>query len=398
MLGFASAEDLFISTEKQKLSPETVARLYGDSPSVSVSALERFASCPFRFFVERGLKVRERDELQLDVREQGSFQHAVLARFHEEATKNGREWRHLGPGEARALIAEIADDEIQAFRDGLLIANEQNRFTAENYKTNLQDFVEAAIRWFETNQFDPKLVEFAFGPGSELPGWRINLSNGKSILIQGRVDRIDVHRDANGESLCLIVDYKSGVKEPNRTLMYHGVQQQLTAYLIAVTEIAEIAALLGVKDLTPAGCFYVPLSARYETAKTRRDISPDKQTAQVAGYTHNGIFNHDYLMNLDSGARAGKKGQFKYWLTKNLKAHGNGINALDREKFEAQLDRSRSLIRDIGERIFEGDIEVYPYKGSGSIACSTCHMQPICRFDSWTQSYNRLTPPPKPQT
>src|SRR6202008_1383777 len=98
-------------------------------------------------------------------------------------------WRHLSVSEARALIAEIADDEIQTFRDGLLIANEQNRFTAENYKANLQEFIEAVIRWFETNDFDPKRVEFAFGPGSELPSWRINLRTGKSLLVHGRVDR-----------------------------------------------------------------------------------------------------------------------------------------------------------------------------------------------------------------
>ncbi len=395
-LGLSAESDSFAPAKEEKLSPETVARLYGKSLSVSVSALERFASCPFRFFLERGLKVRERDELQLDVREQGSFQHAVLARFHEEATKDGREWRQLSVAGARSLIAEIADEEIKTFRDGLLTANEQNRFTAENYKANLQEFIEAIIRWFETNHFDPKLVEFAFGQGSNLPGWKVELRNGKSILIHGRVDRIDVHRGSDGENLCVIIDYKSGVKEPNRTLMYHGIQQQLTAYLLAVTEVEEIASLLGVANLTAAGCFYVPLSARYEGAKTRRDISPDKQSARVAGYTHNGVFNHDYLRSLDSEARPGKRGQFKYWLTKNLKAHGNGINALDGEKFENQLERARTLIHEIGERIFNGDIEVHPFKSSGTTACNSCHMQPICRFDSWTQDYNRLTPPPKP--
>src|SRR5262249_31549735 len=155
---------------------ETVVQLYGDSLSVSVSALERFAACPFRFFVERGLKVRERDELQLDVREQGSFQHAVLARFHEEATRVRGAWRNLNVDEGRELVAKIADEEIETFRDGLLVANEQNRFTAENYKANLQEFIEAILRWFETNDFDPKRVEFAFGQGSDLPGWKLEFS------------------------------------------------------------------------------------------------------------------------------------------------------------------------------------------------------------------------------
>src|SRR5262249_7200147 len=102
LLGLIPDGELAASSNEEKFSPETIERLYGKSLSVSVSALERFASCPFRFFVERGLKVRERDKLQLDVREQGSFQHAVLARFHEEAAKNNREWRQLSVSDARA--------------------------------------------------------------------------------------------------------------------------------------------------------------------------------------------------------------------------------------------------------------------------------------------------------
>jgi ATP-dependent helicase/nuclease subunit B len=391
LLGITPEGQVSINPAAEKLSPETVTRLYGNSLSVSVSALERFASCPFRFFVERGLKVHERDELQLDVREQGSFQHEVLARFHAEATKDGRQWRDWSAAEARELIGRIADEIIEGFRNGLLVANEQNRFTAESYKASLQDFIEVLIGWFKTNKFDPTLVEFEFGAKSKLPGWKVELAGGKSIVIHGRVDRIDVYGD-----LCVIVDYKSGDKEPNRTLVHHGIQQQLTAYLVAVSQVPEIATSLGLEELKPAGCFYVPLGARYESAKTRRQIARDKESARTAAYTHNGLFSLDHLSAFDSDRGAEGPRQFKYKLKKEGKPYANQFNLLEGDKFRAQLEHAEELIRETGERIFEGEIAVRPYKKGAETACGNCKMLPICRFDSWTQSYNVLTPAPKP--
>ena len=56
----------------------------------SVSRLEEFASCPFRFFVRSGLRADERKVFELDARERGSFQHEVLKIFHE-AIDGGRQ-------------------------------------------------------------------------------------------------------------------------------------------------------------------------------------------------------------------------------------------------------------------------------------------------------------------
>ena len=55
---------------------------------------------------------------------------------------------------------------------GAAVYNEQNKFTGDNYKAALQDFIQVVIGWFETNQFDPELVEFAFGADSGEPAMR----------------------------------------------------------------------------------------------------------------------------------------------------------------------------------------------------------------------------------
>jgi ATP-dependent helicase/nuclease subunit B len=377
----------------EHLQPEIAERLYGPEIAISVSSLERFASCPFRFFVEQGLKIREREEFLLDVREKGSFQHAVLAKFHEEVTAEGRKWRQLSPLEAREKIGGIADREMEAFHDGLLIASGQNLFTAQNYKSALQDFIEVVIDWFNTNHFDPEQVEFGFGPDTPIPGWRIPLEHGHALMVRGRVDRIDLRRSEDGDTLCVIMDYKSGAQKPDRTLLHHGIQQQLPAYLLAMARVPEIATLFKVNQLVAAGCFLLPLTARYESAKNRTEVLGDAVRTRKTAYTHNGLFDVAHLGLLDADAADGGSGQFTYGLTANGVPRGNSFNALPSGQFTSILTRSEALIREFGEKIYAGEISVRPYKKGQSVACDICSLQAVCRFDPWTQEYNVLVAP-----
>ena len=64
--------------------------------------MEQFAACPFKFFVHSGLRAEERKRFELDVREQGTFQHDSLALFHQQLRAENRRWRKFDtPAEAR---------------------------------------------------------------------------------------------------------------------------------------------------------------------------------------------------------------------------------------------------------------------------------------------------------
>jgi ATP-dependent helicase/nuclease subunit B len=98
-----------VRADKQ-LSTVVVEALYGKMLATSVSRLEDFAACPFKFFIRSGLRAEERKQFELDVREQGSFQHEVLALFHRALMKEGKRWRDLTPREARERIARGASN------------------------------------------------------------------------------------------------------------------------------------------------------------------------------------------------------------------------------------------------------------------------------------------------
>jgi len=379
----------------ESLGRELAARLYGPVLETSVSRLEQFAMCPFRFFVNSGLQAEERKLFELDARQQGSFQHEVLARFHLELRQENKQWRDITPAEASERIGCIADQLIPHFAGGMLVATGQNRFVALAYRESLQRFIEAMVGWMKQYEFDPTAVETGFG-GKDglLPRWDIDLGDGHRIALRGRIDRVDLWRAPNrDEALCVVIDYKSSQRKLDPLLLAHGIQQQLPAYLNVLRRMPVPQSVFGVSRLIPAGVFYVNLRGRYESGANRTEVLEGKADAMRLAYVHEGLFDFDVLRKLDNrrGARFGD--QFDYRLTKSNKPYKNSHDALNSEEFLALLDHGEELLRDMGRRIYAGDVRVDPYKKAQETACDSCEYQSICRIDRWTHEFRVLRNP-----
>ena len=97
----------------------------------SVSRIEQFAACAFRYFVNSGLQAEERILFELDARQKGSFQHLALARIPLSSFKNeNKTWHDLSPTDARRRMAAICAALIPQFQAGLLAADAPSRFAA----------------------------------------------------------------------------------------------------------------------------------------------------------------------------------------------------------------------------------------------------------------------------
>jgi ATP-dependent helicase/nuclease subunit B len=377
---------------KERLEKKLALNLYGRELEVSISSMEKFAMCPFRFFLEKGLGLEERVEFELDAREQGSFQHEVLSRFHENLKKEGKLWRDIDADEAVARIKRIAEEVMESFRDGLLEATESNRFTAECYNKALQEFIRVVIGWFQSNDFNPEFVELPFGKDKKLPGWRIPLREGRALLIKGRIDRVDLHRQGD-TAHCVIFDYKSGLKKPDPLLLSKGIQGQMTGYLAALMSIPEVKQEFGARELLPAGCFLIPLRPSFGRAANRKEAFED-EGERARGYTHRGIFDWSCLQLFDSKNPAGS-GQFSYSVNKNGAPNKRTFSGLESGEFQAILGQTEELMREFGEEIYAGEMGIYPFRKGGQTACDTCHFPSICRFDPWKQIFIVLKKPEK---
>jgi len=374
---------------RENLTASVAARLYGPTLRTSVSRLEEFAQCPFRFFVRSGLRAEERKVFELDARERGSFQHEVLKRFHEGIIAGGKRWRDLTPQQARDLIGQIASELIEHYRSGLLNETAQSRFAARALTGALQDFVAVTISWLrEQNQFDPIASELDFG-SKESPqaAWEIALEDGRKLALTGRIDRVDLCRDANRDALVVVLDYKSSQKKLDAVFVEHGIQLQLLAYLNVLRHWKEPHPIFGADKLVPAGVFYINLRGQFENGSSRDEVLGGGDESQRIAYRHTGRFDTGALEQLDS-KRA--RDQFNYRLKNDGTLYAGSTEALPHAEFQKLLDRVEVQLREFGDAIYAGRANVDPYRKGQQKACEYCDYKPVCRIDPWTHKYRVL--------
>jgi len=382
------------ANQEVRLEPALAGDLYGPVLRTSVSRLERFGHCPFRHFVDSGLRVEERKRFELDVRQQGSFMHEVLKVFHEELEGEERKWRDLTPEEGARRIGRICDALTPQFEHGLLEARGHHRFLAAHFKASLQQFIQVVLGWMAQYEFDPVQVELGFGgEGDPLPAWELELEGGRRLALRGRMDRVDVWPDPSGNALwCVVMDYKSGSRKPDRLHMEHGLELQLTAYLNVLHQLPEAAALLGAAALEPAGVFYVGLRPNWERGKTRSAVVGSAETSLKDAYQHQGLFDLALRPHLDNRPGAASGDQFAYRLTKDGLPYANTFGCLGSETFRDLLDMQTTTLRRFGIRIYEGDVAIDPWKKGEKSACTHCDLASVCRIDPWTHAYRQLAP------
>ncbi len=381
-------------SQHRRLDPDLAQRLYGPVLHTSVSRLEAFAACPFKFFIHSGLHAEERQLFELDVREQGSFQHEVLALFHRQLCSEGKRWRDISPAEARKRIAAIAAALVMEFRGGLLQATQRSRFLGLVMSESLQDFAETLVGWMHCQyRFDPHEVELPFGEGDHCPAWPVDLGEGHRLELYGRIDRVDLCRPKPGEPvLCVVIDYKSSQKQLDPVLIAHGIQLQLLAYLAVLRRWPDPHRFFSTDKVLPAGVFYVNLRGQDSAESNRTDALAEPEQTRKLAYRHTGRFDIRALPFLDARPDATAGDQFNYRRTASGKLHANCREPMPGDKFAALLDAVEDNLRKMGRQIYAGSAAVAPFRKGSLTACAHCTYQPICRVDPWVQQFRFLSP------
>jgi len=169
----------------------------------SVSALETYLSCPFKFFAQHLLKLEEEpdDEEVMDPRRQGQFVHQVFEDFFREWQTSGR--RNITAGNldaARALFVTVVDralERLPAAEAGL----ERTRLLGSPAAAGLGEAV-LRMEAERPTAVVERLLE------QRLDGrFRIATANGdRTIALKGKADRIDLLADGTFR----LIDYKLG--------------------------------------------------------------------------------------------------------------------------------------------------------------------------------------------
>lgn len=175
----------------------------------SVSALETYVACPFKFFAQHLLRLDEEPEDSdvMNPRQQGAFVHEVFEVFFKR-------WGALGHGaitpalldEARQLFAEVVDAQIQTLPEaeaGL----ERTRLLGSSAAAGLGEAVMRMEAERPTPVVERLLEQRLDGPV------RLRTADGERVIqLKGKADRVDLLADGS----LRLIDYKLGWP-PQRT-------------------------------------------------------------------------------------------------------------------------------------------------------------------------------------
>jgi ATP-dependent helicase/nuclease subunit B len=207
---------------------------------ISASRLAVFARCGFQYLLECVLRLEPVEEPEerrrLDPLERGLTFHEVAERFLRERRDRG-ELPLRDTAEGRRRLAQIADECLDA-----LVQKSPPRFTVLWEKERAR-FQATMREWFQrelegASKAVPAHFELAFGVSREAaPGephlrepLSVDLGEGRTLRVSGKIDRIDRRPDGT----LVLRDYKTGrAPRDDGGLFRGGRQLQIPFYILA---------------------------------------------------------------------------------------------------------------------------------------------------------------------
>ena len=306
---------------------------------LSQSKIQAFVLCPYRYFSTYGLKLRERKDSQPNYADDGTFLHYVFEHFLRASLNGAGKLELPSPEEVEPLADRIIADYV----------GEVCPFPAESMDNRLLHIYARLRRLalkmlheilgeIRTGLFVPTYFEKGIGMREEdsLPPVRLTLANGSSVLLNGKIDRVDIYEN-DGKLYFRVVDYKSGKHTFSLDEVRSGMDIQLILYLFALS-----GAMPG---STPAG-------ATYLFASSEKGVTEIKRSGL--------LLDDDAVSSAINGS-----GDAPY--TK-------GLTKQTFEEMQQLQSEMQAAVRSVAERILSGEAQKTPSEK----ACAFCPVRADC--------------------
>lgn len=362
--------------ERGRLSPDAVRTLYGEKIRMSASRMDKVNTCHFAFFMQYGLKAKERRAAGLDAPEIGTFLHYLLENTAREAKKRGG-FSVLPPEEIHKIITEYIDRFAEEALGGLADKSARFRYLFRRLKKTACSIVDNVAAELAVSDFVPMAFELQFGPDGAVPAVSIE-AGGMGLTVGGKVDRVDGWMK-DGKLYLRVVDYKTGKKKFDFSEILHGVGVQMLLYLFALERQGLQAIGSGAEEIVPAGVEYLP--ARDAILSMDRNATEDQIAAAMEKeLKRSGLFlaNAEVLEAMEHGCT-----ETPCYLPLSIKKDGtiaDGVaTAAQLGKLSKYVDH---LLKEIAVEMGKGNIDADPnYQSESKNACTYCEFASACHFE-----------------
>lgn len=359
------------------LSDGAVQALYGKTLRLSSSKIDVLASCRFAYFLQYGLKAKERKQAKVDASLYGTFVHDVLERTTKQVQMEG--------GFAVVSlerVLELADGFMERYASEELAElwdSERAEYLFRRTFSEVRAVIRQLYEELSVCAFAPKWFELSFANHhADLPTVKI-VGKRMTAELEGKVDRADVWSDGTNVYV-RVVDYKTGKKSFDYTKIFYGIGMQMLLYLFALRRMGE--PLLSA-PLRPAGVLYFPARVERVSIPDKLDTEEMQKKRRASERRSGLLLEDDALLWAMEPSDVPRFLPFKYDKSGNRKG-----DLATREQLAALENFVFSKVAELADDLYSGALTPNPYADSGSDACKWCPYSEICRNrgeERWAQ-------------
>lgn len=370
-------EGIAYSNQAESVSRDKTMKLYGKPMYFSVSRLEKYSACPFSYFVQYGLKAKERRVYKLTSPDLGTFLHNALDEFARSLKMEDKSWEEVDKVYCEEATGIIVKNMLDKVPGSILNSSPKYRYLSGRLRRTLSTAIWIIARHIQRSSFTPEGYEESFGERGDYPPVKICLEDGEEINLVGRIDRVD-RMTMDDLDYIRIVDYKSGDRNLSLTDIYYGLQLQLLVYLDAVLQSVQEEK----SDILPAGILYFKIDD--PIIKAGGPLSDEEIEKEVMKRLRMKGFlldDPEVIKSMDNDLSAGGASDIIPAEIKKDGELGSRTTALSEEEFDALRGFVRKSIVKLGNDMVRGRIDIKPYKKGKKTPCAYCEYESVCQFD-----------------
>lgn len=371
----------------EQLPPETIALLYGRYLHASVSKLELYARCGFAYFLKYGLRLKEREMYQVDVRNVGVILHSVMeGLFKQVRDTRNNDWENFPEDERMLMVTELVNRAAEESAGDFFEDNARNAYMLQMIERMAQTSAGMLQKHIRLGSMKPGMLEKTFDSAKdEVGSYLFELPNQIQMSINGKIDRVDVEEE-DGTVYIKVIDYKSSTRKFSLEEVLNGEQLQLVTYSAIAYEIEKM--IYPDKNIQIAGLLYYSFddpvieieSSEIDTGTEQPEFSDQEkldaermEKMKLQGFVNESpavIQKMDHTCNQSLPVKLDKNGDIK-----------KSENVVSADQIRTIMELTRENIEELGSQIAEGKIAIEPYKNKSNTGCDYCEFKNICHFD-----------------
>ena len=358
------------------LEQETLKNIYSKKINSSVSRLEQFKRCPFAYYTKYVLNLKERKEYTMSNLDTGSFMHEVVEKFSKFIVAKNISWQDIVLSEK---TKELAINKINEIVDKIFEEDYSKYLTSAKYvvlkakmKKTMQRTIMAIAESFNHSEFRPLGYEIEFENDALFAPIEVELDDGRTLLLRGKIDRIDSLVIENNTYI-RIVDYKSSDKNLKLSDIKSGISLQLMTYMCAMLENKE---KLAAKNVIPAALSYFTMSSKILSIPNyeQDEIKIAEKVRKALKLRGIYIKDIEILRKLDNNVENSKES----YLEVSKRTINNEEKVLEKDIFIAECKNVRKILKSIASEIVKGTVKIEPNKSISGV-CDYCSYASVCR-------------------